>query len=84
MDMGVWCWCLGDAVSSVYVCTVRCFPEHPGCSVLIRVWRMWVRVVSIPPVKVHLFYLQTRCSETLRIRTVILIGCSTILRWLVK
>ena len=58
------------------VCTLRCSPEHPGCSVLIWVRRMWVRVVyQFRP----LGYTYFIC-----IRTVILIGCSIILRWLVK
>ena len=69
-----------DAVSSVYMYTAM-LSWTPGCGVLVRVQRMWVRVVPILPAKVQLFYLQTQCSETLTMKTVILIGRS---KWVVK
>ena len=40
--------------NQMYMC-IHCFPEHPGCGVLVRVWRMWVRVVPIPPARYTYF-----------------------------
>ena len=69
------------------ICTLRSSPEHPDCDVPVRLRFMRLRVVSIPPASLLLFYLQTRSNETfneLTMRNVILIGHSTILRRLVK
>ena len=55
MDMGVGAHVLRCPQYVYLICTLWHSLENPGCGVRVR--RMWVRVVPIPPTRVHSFYL---------------------------